>query len=1054
MNLVEQKILSEQDVLIVTDLYGAITSVSDSVTSVFGYARSALIAKNIELLVPVDLRSKHRDHLARYSHRPHARTMGIGLELNAIHADGSLVPVEVSLRVLRDPEQDLLRVVVRRSGASGVRGDGAAEIFARVHQLELTSRDISEVFELVMKLASSTYSDHPVAIWRIDPSHDEYVIESVFNLPDEFVGMVTPRHDDGLITQAVFVQGVSSLSGEGDGPRLPVMFRGLGYEGGIAATIGGRYEPFGAITVYFAVNDALTVSDAIPLQTFATELSRFILSTQTEEALTRESELQAKLGEIGRIFSSSHRVDDIYRTFATLVNDLIPHRRITLAEIDLSTRTITTKYSINSDGSDISGWETGTSHDLIGTSAEKLVETKTGLFLNFSDPSEFSRILPGAPDSSAGLTGVLNIPLIVKGVVVGTLTLNTSGDQTFNEESLRLGERIAAQISGSFLSASLSESLSKEATRRGVLNEVGQIIGSNINISDVFDRFADVLKTALSSDYVAITDIDIEAGTKLDYLVSGDYSPERVVEPLAGSISGLVAKEQRLIFTSSETTHDDPNLGPDERTSAETNFRLTGLRAWIAAPLMDHGVVIGVLHVLTSQKGHFDSSDHELVSEVASRISSAVTNSRLHEAAQEYARRQGFLAQISREIGSSLDSNVAFDNFVNLLSELIAVDRVAISNVDVLNQTGETLYVSGNAKLSGLERTSFRTGGTPTGYAADIGERVIINNEKDAARFENWVGNSRGIMSTVTMPMGRDGDFARVFQVSSSEPNAYDSEHVLVIEQVANQISGIIANQQLFRRSIELAQERERSIRLESETARLASVNEAKNDFLNLLTHELKTPLTSIIAFADLLVRQGSEELSARQSQQLKIIQRNAWQLDALIQDLVEVASIERGNIVLSPVDTDLDELVVGVLEGMKPGLDESGQLVDFVASDFPVHASVDRQRMTQIISNLVSNASKYSPRDTTIRVSVVANESTAVVTVMDEGPGIPEADLAKVFELFHRVDNENTRRVPGTGQGLYLVKQLVELHGGRVRIANRRLNGGTGARVAVEFPI
>ena len=195
--------------------------------------------------------------------------------------------------------------------------------------------------------------------------------------------------------------------------------------------------------------------------------------------------------------------------------------------------------------------------------------------------------------------------------------------------------------------------------------------------------------------------------------------------------------------------------------------------------------------------------------------------------------------------------------------------------------------------------------------------------------------------------------------------------------------------------------------------------------------------------------------MTGRQLQQLQVIQRNAWQLDALIQDLVDVSSIERGSIELEPVKTDVTALVAGVLEGLAPNIEGRGQSVKFETpeEDSGTEAVIDRQRITQVVSNLVSNASKYSPADTTIFVAVERVGDHVMVSVEDEGPGIPESDLQHVFELFHRVDNEITRQVPGTGQGLYLVKQLVELHGGTVRIGNSYLTG-KGARAVVMLPV
>ena len=1055
MNEASGIVSTPNDVLIVTDLHGNIASVSDSVEEVFGYSPSDLINKNIEIFVPVDLRSKHRDHMTRYSYRPHARTMGIGMELHAVRADGTQIPVEVSLRVLRENDRDLVRAIVRPVEAPIAPNEHVSELANRIRQLELTSGDMASAQALVAELTSSVYSGRPVGVWRFESSLGGYLLETGYNMPDGLVGMVTPIDDKGLITQALFVQGVAVVPA-GELKVEPDSFMGLlGRTGGVAAAIGGRFEPYGAISVHTGESDQLTLADADELQMIAAELSRFAMTTLTQEALERESDLQAKLAEIGRVFSSSSQMDDVFDTFAELVRNLIPYHRITLAEIDHSTNTILTRYSANADGSDIEGWESGTAHDISGTSAETMVKTKTGLYMNFGSAEEFARQLPGAPDVSAGLTGVLNVPLIVNGVVVGTLTLNTSGDQSFDDASLELGDRIAAQISGSFLTASLSESLELESARRGSLNEIGEIISSSLDFQSIFQKFYESLKSAIDIDAVVITDIDVEAGTKIDFLQHGIAGYEPVLETLEGSISKAVILSNELIAVSASSVAEDERLTGETRKNSAATLENVAMSSWLAAPLLEQGEVIAVMHVLSAQKPEFDTGDCEFMSQVAVRVASAVVNSRLHESAQEYARRQEILAKLSREIGSSLESSESFDRFAALLSELIPVDRVAISNVDVSNQTAETLYESSNEAFASLGQPSFRTHGTPTGHAADIGETVVINNPAEGARFSDWVGQASHSASAVTVPMGRDGEFARIFQVSCVDTDAYGPEQVSLIEQVANQISGAVANQQLYRRSVELGQERERSIRLEAETARLASVNEAKNDFLNLLTHELKTPLTSIIAFADLMRRGSDNELSERQSQQLSVIQRNAWQLDALIQDLVDVSSIERGNIELDPEKTDVVVLVSGVLEGLTPNLEARGQKVDYspLEDTQSALAEIDRQRITQVVSNLVSNASKYSPKGTTIYVAVERTGNQVLVIVEDEGPGIPESDLRHVFDLFHRVDNELTRKVPGTGQGLYLVKQLVELHGGSVRIGNRYL-AGKGTRAVVRLPI
>jgi PAS domain S-box-containing protein len=1049
-----QNIAGSDDALIVADLRGEIVSVAGAYEAMFGHSESDLIGKNVDVLIPEGLRPNHKDHVARFSQRPHARTMGIGLDLNAVHADGSMIPVEVSLRVLEEGDQQLVRAVVRRATEHPGIGPNLSELMVRVRQAELTSATTSDVFTLAAEITSQSYGGRPVGIWRYDEAKDGYVLEDSCNVPAELEGKVIQRDSAGLITQATFVQGLSVVDSGTHEVRRHSFMDGLGLDGGIASVIGGRYEPYGAITVHFGSDDRLGLEDTAELQAISTELSRYVLSVLAEEAFTRETAIQENLAEIGRVFASSYRLEEVYETFVGLVNDLIPHTRITLASIDQDAGIITTRYAINTDGSDIEGWESGTEHALAGTSAESMSATKRGLFINFADPEEFSQTLSGAPEASAGLNGVLNLPLIVSGSVVGSLTLNSSGEQTFTDQSLQLGERVAAQISGSFLNSLLSESLEKEATRRESLNRISEVVGSNLDLAEIFTQFAEVLNNTVVSDLVVITDVDVFAGSKLDILVAGKNEYEQTTENLTGTISGLVTKSQRTVAVDVETVSSDVSLSESEQVSGAEGLKLNGMLSWIATPLTEQEEVIGVLHVLTDQKPTYDRDEIEFIEAVASRVAVAMANSRLHEAAQEYARRQELLAQISRDVSTSLDSDVTFEKFAAVLSELIPVDRLTIMNVDVRNETAEVLYLSISGKYSGAERRRLSTVGTPAGHVAEIGETVLISDSSQVSRFPNWTGWSRGANTSITVPMGRGGGFAQIFQISSSEFNAYDSEQVAMIEQIANQISGAVANQQLYRRSMELGEERERSIRLEAERSRLSAVNDAKNEFLNLLSHELKTPLTSIIAFADLLKRDKSNELSRRQGQHLDVIQRNAWHLDSLIQDLVDVSSIERGVIELVCTNDDVGQLVAGVIEGMQPNLNEKSQRLQYSNPEGPVVAFIDRQRVVQVISNLVSNASKYSSDDTTISLEVGSDADFVSVKVSDEGPGIPKDQLAHVFDLFHRVDNESTRQVPGTGQGLYLVKQLVQLHGGRVGITSEDSGDATGTSVTVEFPI
>ncbi len=222
----------------------------------------------------------------------------------------------------------------------------------------------------------------------------------------------------------------------------------------------------------------------------------------------------------------------------------------------------------------------------------------------------------------------------------------------------------------------------------------------------------------------------------------------------------------------------------------------------------------------------------------------------------------------------------------------------------------------------------------------------------------------------------------------------------------------------------------------------LKRLDQMKSDFVSAVSHELRTPLTSIKAFTATLLRR--QEFDARtQREFLEIIDNQCDRLTRLINDLLSVSRIEEGRALeMKWAWVDLREVVERVVKAQKPHARKHEFIVNIPPFLPPVAA--DEDKLEQILTNLVSNAVKYSPAGGPVEITVVERENEIEVSVADKGVGIPEDRLDRIFEKFYQVDSSTKRRVGGAGLGLYLTKHLVNAHGGRIWVKSKVGEGST----------
>jgi signal transduction histidine kinase len=230
--------------------------------------------------------------------------------------------------------------------------------------------------------------------------------------------------------------------------------------------------------------------------------------------------------------------------------------------------------------------------------------------------------------------------------------------------------------------------------------------------------------------------------------------------------------------------------------------------------------------------------------------------------------------------------------------------------------------------------------------------------------------------------------------------------------------------------------------RLQAENEKLVNINEEKTQFVTQVSHELKTPLTSMIAFTDLLIGNSNEPLTQRQSNHLKIVKRNAEYLNLLVNDIVDVSQLETGNLSVELGDINMNDLLSDLRSSFGPIVERKQQTLEVPSVSDSLIVIGDRLRLLQVLSNLVGNSTKYSERGTTICIEVSTTQDRVFIAVKDQGYGMTVNEKKKAFDMFYRGTSTDIQKESGTGIGLAVSKSIVEAHGGTISIESTMPRG------------
>jgi len=402
----------------------------------------------------------------------------------------------------------------------------------------------------------------------------------------------------------------------------------------------------------------------------------------------------------------------------------------------------------------------------------------------------------------------------------------------------------------------------------------------------------------------------------------------------------------------------------------------------------------------------------------------------------EEAEALATLNELSSRLWRCRDLHQGLDNMLSAVVELLGADK---GNIQLFNSGGTpTLEALSGFDPAGSARVTELSAKEASACARALSSREVVVIE-DIERNPGYdslrpLARAIGCRAVISAPLvSGDGELQGVLTVHFSDVKRPTHQELHRLGLYLHQASSFISRCKA-----------ENSLREREEA--LVESDRLKNEFLALLGHELRNPLSPIYSTSEILSRILADNTQAQAG--VAVIQRQTKQLIRMVDDLLDVARISQGRISLRRQTIDLSSVVARGVETIRPLLLEKHHQLSIEANFRPIYVSGDADRLAQCVSNLVSNAVKYTDPGGRIRIEVRAEGPFAVVEVADNGCGIPDALLPRIFDLFVQGDRTLDRAQGGLGIGLPVVKKLVEMHGGSVTARSR----GVGRGASFEF--
>ncbi len=683
----------------------------------------------------------------------------------------------------------------------------------------------------------------------------------------------------------------------------------------------------------------------------------------------------------------------------------------------------------------------------------KVWESGESIFVN--NYSEWE----GRADAYEGyvFTAVLGAPIRWGEKFLGVINATLVGDtprHTFSERDARLLSLFATQAAIAIENARLYEQTQQRAAQLSALNEIGRAVSSLLDIEGVLEVTYQQIQRSLPLDAFFACLYDADTGWATFPLVyDSGRRYENAPQPLQDSLTGrAIASATPLLI----------NRSPEEIEASLATRRPIGdaskpSASLMFAPLQVGAHMIGVISVQSYTLNAYTEEHLNLLSGVANQVAIAVENARLYEQTQQRAAQLSTLNEIGRAVSSLLDIEGVLEVTYQQVQRSLPLDAFFACLYDAeANWTSYPLVYDGGQRYH--EQDGPLVPYTFLGRTIETALPQLLNRtpeELDSLVLNYPMGDhSRLSASLMYAPLRVGARVIGAISVQSYTLNAYTEEHLSLLTGVANQVAVAIENARLHTEIQKHAEELERRVEERTSELRQALIHaheadKAKSDFVSNVNHELRTPLSNLKLYLRLL-RKGNPE---KHEVYLDTLDREINRLSALVEDTLALASLGRRQLDWDTVD--LGKIAQDAATRFTALADSRQIALTFMPPVDDVYIRADSSQIMRVLVNLLGNALTYTPSGGKVALSVHIREASggrwAVLSVVDDGPGISPEDQKQIFTPYYRGKAGLESGVPGSGLGLAIVSEIVQLHDGRIDLDSAP---GKGTGFHVWFPL
>lgn len=634
----------------------------------------------------------------------------------------------------------------------------------------------------------------------------------------------------------------------------------------------------------------------------------------------------------------------------------------------------------------------------------------------------------------------LAIPLLVGDTLLGVLDVQSEVVNRFENRDIQLKELLASQIAVAVQNARSFQLAREQQAESRLLYTLSSALNAATDeqalVMALVDNPIATVPVSISLSVWNTYDFD----TSDSIMILGDWRPGLGTQLRGQALPKAMLPSMNTLDRNEVVWYDDLENAPNLDAESKTVSLQFGIHSIISAPLTSAGRWIGFLTVSADQARTHTASEIRIVRGIVEQITALVERFRVQRESARYANQLQTVTTVSAAVSRILDT----DQLLLEVSEKTRDDfDLYHAHIYLLDETGDNLVLAAGAGDAGRimkqlgHSIPFRRPDSIVATAARTRQGVISN---DVTSAPNFLPNPLlpETQSELAIPMLVGETLIGVLDVQSNQVNRFTQEDVRIQTALASQVAVAVQNARAFRLLAEQA-EREKQI-----AERLRDVDRLKSQFLANMSHELRTPLNSIIGYSEILLDGDDGELSAEAAEDVSTIYNSGKHLLAIINDILDLAKIESGQMTIDLRPIDLHPFINEIVQTSQVLVKNKQVVLEVIETPDMPAVKADRLRLRQIITNLVSNAVKFTETGSVTLRYGVTNEAQAFIEVKDTGIGVKPENLDRIFEQFSQVDGSSTRRAGGTGLGLTITRHFVHMHGGEIMVESDFGKGST----------